>query len=58
MVQGPRYKCRLGVFGWRVQECTDDQVAVDNLMEVGSRLMCLAVQKHPACRAPQFHLDE
>jgi len=26
-------------------------------MQVGSRLMPLAVQKHPACRAPQCYVD-
>ena len=38
-----------------VWECTDDEVAVNDLMEKGSRLMLLAVQKHPACRGPPFY---
>ena len=38
-----------------VQECTDDEVTVDDFMEVGSCLMLLAVQKHSACRAPPLH---
>ena len=40
----------------RLQECTDDEVTVDNFMEVCPRLMLLAVQKHPAVY--QRHLPE
>ena len=47
--------CRAHSAGF--EECTDDEVTVDDLMQVGSRLMPLAVKKHPACRAPQFYVD-
>ena len=46
------------VQGIGFEERTDDEVAIDNLMEVGSHFMHFAVQKHPACRGPQFHLDD
>ena len=39
-----------------MQECTDNEVTVDDFMEVGPRLMLLAVQKHPP--ADQRHLPE
>ena len=47
--------CR--AYGAWFEKSTDDEVTVDDLMEVGSRLMHLAVQKHPACRGPQLNND-
>jgi len=40
----------------RLQECTDDEVTVDDFIEVGPRLMLLTVQVHPA--VDQRHLPE
>ena len=58
MVQGAGWRVKGGGrrASRRVQECTDDEVTVDDFMEVGPRRMLLAVQKHPAVY--QRHLPE